>query len=71
MTTIAARHEIPEDLMQRALRLQGGSYTIQLVPEPGANVEGGSSASAVPADPGPSRGERSHDEHHPEQQRAA
>lgn len=65
MTTIAASHEVAEDLMQRALRLQGGSYTIQLVPETGAKVEGGSSAPEMPSGPGSSHGneKESHDEY--------
>lgn len=64
MAETAANHEVPEELMQRALRLHGGSYSIHLVPEPRADGEGGSPAPHMPEDPGSSHGERSHDEHH-------
>ena len=69
---IPADHVVPEDLMQRALRLQGGSYTIQLIPEPGATLTGGSPVAEMQPDPGASPDRKGdHDEHHPEQQRAA
>lgn len=62
MARIAADHEVSEDLLQRALRLHGGSLTLRTVPEPGADDEGRSPASAMPPDPGPSTDQRSHDE---------
>lgn len=71
MTRIAADHEVPEDLMQRALRLLGGSYTIQLVPESGVDDGDGSPVPAMPADPGPSHDQKGDHDEHPEQQRAA
>lgn len=67
---IPARHVVPEDLMQRALRLHGGSYTIQLIPEPGANLGSGSPATEMQLDPGPSHDRKGdHDERSTEGQR--
>lgn len=67
MTKISANHEVPEDLMQRALRLQGGSFSIHLVPEPGADADDGSPVAAMPLDPRPSHDQKGdHDaQHHP------
>jgi hypothetical protein len=64
---VPADHEVPEDLMQRALRLNGGSYTIQLIPEPGANLSDGSPVAEMQPEPGSShdrKGDHDVTQHH-------
>jgi hypothetical protein len=62
MAQIAKRHHVREDLLQQALRLYGGSLTIQTIPETDASgADRALTAAAKLPDHGPSS-EGGHDE---------